>query len=135
MDVCLKPSEYQELCLLHETEPNDWGNTERYYGVRREDCYWGVIKVNAYGKVAGPCTPFAFTHIRTFSLGMGLAAVEQFGKWGVYDVLNDKYIVPCDYDSVCFDRRNFCVEVCRMNFKGQLGFDGNWRKHLQREEG
>ena len=133
--ICLKKAEYQEFCLLYESEPEVWGGKQMYYGVRRSDFYWGVVKADETGAVSGSCTPFAFTHIRALSREQGLAAVEQFGKWGVYDILNDKYIVPCDYESVSFDRWNRCVEVCRMNFKGQVNCDGTWRKHLQREEG
>lgn len=133
--IYLKKAEYQEFCLLFEAEPEAWGGKQMYYGVRRSDRYWGVVKTNETGAVSGPCTPFAFTHIRVLNRERGLAAVEQFGKWGVYDIPNDKYITPCDYESVAFDRWNECVEVCRMNFKGQVNCDGTWRKHLHREEG
>ena len=130
-NVYLKPGEYTEACMLcGEDEDDTW------YGVRQKDGYWAVLRTrSSYGEMGRwLCTPAAFTHVRKLDLYAGIVAVERFGKWGVYDIRNDTYPVPCEYETVSL-KRDGILEVCRMDFKGEVDFGGKWCKHLRREEG
>lgn len=131
--IFLKPSEHSDLCLIHETTvgvPGLGDQKRYYYALRRNDLYWGIVEVDACGTVRQPRTPFAFTHIRPLKSDRGLAAVEQFGKWGVYDVCTDKYIIPCEYEEITASTTSCTVH--KAGFEGQINFDGKWVKHLHR---
>jgi len=133
--VELEASDYTDGFEIFSMQDDDTFGKTVWYAVRRKDAYWGVVKMkNGKETVAAP---FAFTHmtLRAFYRADGMVAVEQFGKWGVYNVRNDAYVIPCDYDSVSAMRSEECLEVRRMNFVGKIGFDGEWREHLRREEG
>lgn len=139
-----KSAEYIDAVQLHGTalEFSSFEEAEKYYAVRGRDGYWGVIHMWRYPfaeDVVERCTPSAFTSVRVLDEDAGLALVERFGRWGVYDCLNDCYPVPCEYDRVTLCRNVFTgnpngFEVHRMDFVGRIRMNGEWETPLRRTE-
>lgn len=138
-----KPTEYTDAVQLHDAgfEFSSLDKGGKYYAVRGRDGYWGVIHTWKWRSTHEDerCTPSAFTSVRVLDEDAGLALVERFGRWGVYDCLNDCYPVPCEYDRVTLCRNVFTghregFEVHRMDFVGQIRMNGEWETPLRRTE-
>ena len=104
------------------------------YRAVKKDCLWAVVALIWKTNEVKQLTPFAFTNAQG-SIS-GYCAVEQYGKWGVYDMLSNRYVIPCEYEpNITYSSEEALFTVHKAGFVGRIRRkDGTWETHLHREE-
>lgn len=104
------------------------------YRAVKKDCLWAVVALIWKTNEVKQLTPFAFTNAQGSIYGY--CAVEQYGKWGVYDMLSNRYVIPCEYEpNITYSSEEALFTVHKAGFVGRIRRkDGTWETHLHREE-
>ena len=143
----------KEVCLVHDTfkavrhlgdrvfyekaeivcSSLEEGEVCTYYAVKK-DCLWAVVGLIWITDEVRQLTPFAFTNAQGSI--HGYCAVEQYGKWGVYDMLSHRYVIPCEYEpNITYSSEEALFTVHKAGFVGRIRRkDSTWETHLHREE-
>ena len=110
------------------------GKVCRYCAVKK-DCLWAVVALDMKTDEVRQVTPFAFTDVVKGSI-YGYCAVEQYGKWGVYDIHSHRYVIPCEYEpDITYSKEEDLFTVHKAGFVGRIRReDSTWETHLHREE-
>lgn len=104
-----------------------------FYYVVKKDCLWAVVALFVKTDEVRQLTPFAFTDAQGSIYGY--CVVEQYGKWGVYDILTHRYVIPCEYEpDITYSHEEQLYTVHKAGFVGRIRRDSTWETHLHREE-